>query len=179
MKKISFQSLLNYDTPGLCSIIEFSSDYSYEVVIYSKLILDKKGNKSPKIERQFSKFKSKNSINEIEIQKIKEKINNNSDFEKWKKSLDLNKKMKKSENIDIPPKKRTKGGQIVTYIIYVWNLFFLGSTIVTSFNASGTNSETKMFNGVLIFFVGLVIWSISYLILRLIRRSFGFITTEK
>tara|TARA_B110001450_G_scaffold242234_1_gene252342 strand:+ start:116 stop:682 length:567 start_codon:yes stop_codon:yes gene_type:complete len=74
MKKIVVKNLLNYDVPALCSIIEFSSDYSSEVVISSKLILDEKGYKSWKKEKQFSKFKSKNSITENEIQKLKEKL---------------------------------------------------------------------------------------------------------
>ena len=55
-------TIFNYDIPALCSIIEFSSDYSSEVVICSKIILDEKGFNSPKIEQKFSSFKIKNNI---------------------------------------------------------------------------------------------------------------------
>ena len=78
MKNIVVKNLLNYDVPALCSIIQFSSDYSSEVVISSKLILDEKGYDSPKTEKQFSKFISKNSITENEIQKLKEKLKDES-----------------------------------------------------------------------------------------------------
>lgn len=71
MKNIVVESLLNYDIPGLCSIIEFSSDYSTESVIYSKLILNEAGYDSPKTEKQFSKFKTKKNITESEIQRLK------------------------------------------------------------------------------------------------------------
>ena len=82
MKNLSVKSIFNYDIPALCSIIEFSSDYSSEVVICSKIILDEKGFNSPKIEQKFSSFKIKNNITENEIKVFAENL--------WKNYSELN-----------------------------------------------------------------------------------------
>jgi hypothetical protein len=82
MRNLSVKSIFNYDIPALCSIIEFSSDYSSEVVICSKIILDEKGFNSPKIEQKFSSFKIKNNITENEIKVFTENL--------WKNYSELN-----------------------------------------------------------------------------------------
>jgi len=152
MKNIVVKNLLNYDVPALCSIIEFSSDYSSEVVISSKLILDEKGYDSPKTEKQFSKFISKNSITENEIQKLKEKLKDESSkiySEKENGKSNLNNAHKESylEEAGLITWSLLTLSVVFIYVFYIQitNPTLLGVLIITAIHGCmGTLSLLKM-----------------------------------